>query len=292
MIHDPPERRAIEKETYGMNVGIIIRHCGGEALRAAFADAAAKGFRHCQLVSWDPVYWTDDNAAEVRALTAEFGVEITAFWCGWVGPRFWNFTEGPETLGIVPVAYRAERVQNLIDGAAYARKLGVKDVVTHMGFIPENMSDPAWPGVVAAVKAVAVELKKHGQDLLFETGQETPVVMLRLFETIDTGNLFVNLDPANLILYGKANPVDALDVFGGYVRGVHAKDGLYPTNGRELGTEVKVGAGKVNFPALLRGLKAHGFDGSLTIEREIEGEEQIRDILEAQAYLNALIAEL
>ena len=102
----------------------------------------------------------------------------------------------------------------------------------------------------------------------------------------------VNLDTANLILYGKANPVDALDVFGGYVRGVHAKDGLYPTNGRELGTEVKVGAGKVNFPALLRGLKAHGFDGSLTIEREIEGEEQIRDILEAQAYLNALIAEL
>ena len=275
-----------------MNVGIILRHCGGEALRSSFADAAAKGFHHCQLVSWDPVYWTDGNAAEVRGLTAEFGVEITAFWCGWVGPRFWNFTEGPETLGIVPVAYRAERVQNLIDGAAYARKLGVKDVVTHMGFIPENMSDPAWPGVVAAVKAVAVELRKHGQNLLFETGQETPVVLLRLFETIATGNLYVNLDPANLILYGKANPVDALDVFGDYVRGVHAKDGLYPTNGRELGEEVKVGAGKVNFPALLAGLKAHGFDGSLTIEREIEGDEQIRDILEAQAYLTGLIAGL
>ena len=91
----------------------------------------------------------------------------------------------------------------------------------------------------------------------------------------------MNLDPANLILYGKANPVDALDVFGGYVRGVHAKDGLYPTNGRELGTEVKVGAGKVNFPALLRGLKAHGFDGSLTIEREIEGDQQTKDAIAA-----------
>ena len=275
-----------------MNVGIIISHCGGEALRRSFADAAAQGFRHCQLVSWDPQYWTDENAGEVRALTAEFGIEITAFWCGWVGPKMWNFTEGPETLGIVPVAYRAERVQNLLDGAAYARKLGLRDVVTHMGFIPENMSDPNWPGVVAAVKAVALDLKRHGQNLLFETGQETPVVLLRLFETIGTGNLYVNLDPANLILYGKANPVDALDVFGDYVRGVHAKDGFSPTNGRELGEEVKVGEGKVDFPRLLRGLRDHGFDGSLTIEREITGEQQIRDILDTQQYLNTLIAKL
>ena len=275
-----------------MNVGIIIRHCGGEAMRKGFADAAAQGFRHCQLVSWDPKYWTEENAEEVKAFALETGVEITAFWCGWEGPRFWNFTEGPETLGIVPAAYRAKRVQNLLDGGAYARLLGVRDVVTHMGFIPENMSDPAWPGVTAAIKAVAWDLKRHGQNLLFETGQETPVVLLRVIEAVNTGNLFVNLDPANLILYGKANPVDALDVFGDYVRGVHAKDGFYPTNGRELGEEVKVGAGKVNFPLLLRALKAHGYDGSLTIEREIEGDQQIRDILETQRYLNGLICEL
>ena len=219
-------------------------------------------------------------------------MEITAFWCGWDGPKFWNFTEGPETLGIVPVAFRAMRVQNLLDGAAYARLLGVKDVVTHMGFIPENMTDPAWPGVVAAVKAVAMNLKRNGQDLLFETGQETPMVLLRLFETVNTGNLYINLDPANLILYGKGNPVDALDVFGGLVRGVHAKDGFYPTNGHDLGEEVKVGEGKVNFPVFLKKLKACGYDGSLTIEREITGEQQIKDILETQRYLNDLIEQL
>ncbi len=275
-----------------MNVGIIIRHSGGEEMRKGFADAAARGFCHCQLVSWGPQYWTKENAEEVKALTREYGVEITAFWCGWEGPRFWNFTEGPETLGIVPLAYRAQRVKNLMDGAAYARLLGIRDVVTHMGFIPENMSDPAYPGVVAAIKAVARELKRFGQNLLFETGQETPVVLLRVIEEVNTGNLFVNLDPANLILYGKANPVDALDVIGDYVRGVHAKDGFYPTDGRELGREVKVGAGKVNFPVFLRALKAHGFDGSLTIEREIEGDEQIRDILETQQYLNELIRQL
>ena len=275
-----------------MYVGIIIRHSEGEELRQSFADAAAQGFHHCQLVSWDPQYWTDANAEEVRALTKEFDIEITAFWCGWVGPKLWNFTEGPETLGIVPVAYRAERLQNLLDGSAYARRLGIADIVTHMGFIPENMTDPSWPGVVAAIKVLARTLKANGQNLLFETGQETPVVLLRLFEAIGTDNLFVNLDPANFILYGKASPVDALDVIGDYVRGVHAKDGFYPTNGYELGKEVKVGEGKVNFPLLLKGLRAHGYDGSLTIEREITGEQQIRDIIDTQKYLNALIANL
>lgn len=274
-----------------MNVGIVVR-LKAEGMREKFANLAAQGFYHCQLVGWDPILWTDEKAEEIKALTAEFGVEITAFWCGWDGPRRWNFTEGPETLGIVPVAFRAIRVQNLLDGAAFARKLGVKDVITHMGFIPENMSDPNYPGVVAAVKVIAEELKRNDQNLLFETGQETPVVLLRLFEEINTGNLYVNLDPANLIVYGKANPIDSLDVFGSYVRGVHAKDGIYPTNGKELGLEKKVGEGKVNFPAFLKALKEHGYDGSLTIEREITGEQQLIDIRDTQAYLKTLIEQL
>ncbi len=274
-----------------MNVGIIISH-SAEGMREKFANASAQGFHHCQLTSWNPALWTDEKMEELKQLTAEYGVEITAFWCGWAGPKRWNFTEGPETLGIVPVAYRGMRVQNLLDGAAFADKLGIKDVVTHMGFIPENMTDPNYPGVVAAVKVIALDLKRREQNLLFETGQETPVVLLRLFEEINTGNLYVNLDPANLMMYGKANPVDALDVFGDYVRGVHAKDGLYPTNGRELGHEVKVGTGKANFPALLKGLKEHGFDGSLTIEREISGDQQLIDIRETQTYLQGLIDQL
>ncbi len=274
-----------------MNVGICIGHIG-EGLPQSFKRAAEQGFQHCQLISWNPALWTDEEAARVRGLCEEYGVEITAFWCGWVGPKRWNFIDGPETLGLVPVAYRAARVQNILDGAAFAKKIGVTDVVSHMGFIPENMSDPNYPGLRAAIASIAMALKRSEQNLLFETGQETPVVLLRLFEDVGTGNLFVNLDPANLVMYGKANPVDALDVFGDYIRGVHAKDGVYPVNGRELGREVKVGTGKVDFPALLKGLKAHGFDGSLTIEREISGEQQLLDIKDTQKYLSDIIATL
>lgn len=271
-----------------MNVGICIHH-SADGMREAMETAAANGFRHGQLISWNPANWTDESAAEIGALCAELGFTITAFWCGWEGPKFWNFTEGPQTLGLVPVEYRHVRLNNLLNGAAFARKIGVENVVTHMGFIPALPCDPNYHGFLAAIKFLANALKKEGQSLLFETGQETPVTLLRLFEDVGTGNLFVNLDPANLVMYGMANPVDALDVFGDYVRGVHAKDGLYPTNGRNLGPEVKVGTGKVDFPRLIEGLKAHGFDGSLTIEREISGEQQRIDILDTKAYLEALI---
>ena len=132
-------------------------------------------------------------------------------------------------------------------------------------------------------------MKSNGQYLLFETGQETPVALRRVIEAVGTGNLGINLDSANLILYGKANPVDALDVFGEFVRGIHAKDGFYPTDGQNLGEEVPIGQGKVDFPALIDRLKELGYSGALTIEREISGPEQIKDILEAKAFLEELI---
>ena len=102
-------------------------------------------------------------------------------------------------------------------------------------------------------------------------------------------NVGVNLDPANLILYGKANPVDALDTIGTYVRDVHAKDGCYPTDGRALGRETALGEGQVNFPALIAKLKTLGYDGPVTVEREIDGEQQIADILKAKKLLLACI---
>ena len=126
---------------------------------------------------------------------------------------------------------------------------------------------PNFAGFCVAVRTVAEHLKENGQYLLFETGQETPVTMLRCFEQVGCDNLGINLDTANLILYGKANPVDALDVFGRYVRNLHAKDGLYPVNGRELGTEAKIGEGKVDFRALFTRLHELGYDSHVTIER-------------------------
>jgi L-ribulose-5-phosphate 3-epimerase len=258
----------------------------------SFDKLRAFGLRVCQLVSWDPAAWTPALARQVRGEARSAGVRMTSFWSGWEGPRVWDLLAGPDTLGIVPEEHRAVRVANLKRGGEFARELGVRAVITHLGFIPENPSDPRFAGVVEAVRDVALHLRSLGLEFWFETGQETPVTMLRLIGEVGTGNLGVNLDPANLILYGKGNPIDALDLLGPYVGNVHAKDALYPTDPMRLGREVKVGEGRVRYPEFLRRLREVGFTGELVIEREISGAEQDRDIRATVEYLERQLAEL
>ena len=275
-----------------MKIGTMLYFNSLEEMEKSFIKLRAFGFASCQLCSWEPEKWTDENADGIRALAEKHGMEISSFWCGWEGPKVWDFYEGQRTLGLVPPEYREMRVQNLCDGADFAHRIGLTDVATHMGFIPECPFDPNFEPLCDAIRTVAQHLKTNGQYLLFETGQETPVTMLRCFEQVGMDNLGVNLDTANLILYGKANPVDALDVFGKYVRNLHAKDGFYPVNGHDLGEEVRLGDGKVDFPALFRKLKELGYDSYVTIEREISGEQQDEDIRHAKVYLETIINEV
>ncbi len=273
-----------------MKIGVLIHLT--DNIDADFAHVKELGFDNCQLACWKEARMTDENAEKIKEATAKYGIEISAFWCGWSGPCIWDFYSGPLTLGIVPEPYRAMRIRELKVGADFANKFGVKNVITHAGFIPESPLSEEFPKIVEAVKDIALHLKANGQNFLFETGQETPVTLKRLIQHAATGNLGINLDPANLILYGKANPVDALDVFGEYVMGIHAKDGLYPTSGNRLGKETPIGEGKVNFPAFIKKLHEIGYDGPLTIEREISGEQQIKDILASVEYINEIIGGL
>ena len=275
-----------------MKIGTCVSLDSMEGIEGKLETLRKNDFDSCQLLAWNPAVWTEENAERLKKLLEKYGVCVSAFWCGWEGPKVWDFYDGQLTLGLVPPEYRQMRVQNLCDGADFARLLGITDVVTHMGFIPENPNDPNFAGFCVAVRTVAQHLKKNGQFLLFETGQETPVTMLRCFERVGMDNLGINLDTANLILYGKANPVDALDVFGTYVRNLHAKDGLYPVNGHDLGQEVPIGEGKVDFIALFEKLHELGYDSYVTIEREIEGDQQLSDILRARDYLQAVIDDI
>ena len=275
-----------------MKIGTCVSLSSMDDIEKRLATLGKHGFDSCQLLAWNPKIWTDENARILKALLDKLDITVSAFWCGWEGPCEWNFYTGQLTLGLVPPEYRAMRVKNLCDGADFAKKLGITDVVTHMGFIPENPYDPNFSGFCIAVRTVAEHMKKNGQYLLFETGQETPVTLLRCFETVGCDNLGINLDTANLILYGKANPVDALEVFGQYVRNIHAKDGCYPTNGHDLGLETRIGEGKVDFKALFRKLKELGYDSYVTIEREIDGYQQLVDILASRNYLQNIINEV
>lgn len=251
------------------------------------AQVRELGFSACEV-------YTDDLEPELatrlgRALDQK-GVEATAVFSMGPGPRVWDFYEGPLTIGLVPREGRRQRMDALKRASDFAKQCGVPALETHCGFIPENPNDDLYKESVEAIREVAEHCRSNGQFFLYHSGQETPVTLLRTILDVGLDNQGVGLDAANLILYGKGHPVDALDVYGRYLRAVNPKDGLYPTDPKNLGKEVPIGRGKVDFPRLIARLKQLGYDGVLNIEREISGPQQIEDIKKAKVYLEKLIA--
>ena len=222
----------------------------------------------CEIKCWHPENYTSDNLLHLKEWVDEGLFRISGLWCGWSGPVKWDLYEGPHVLGLVPSAYRANRVLELKKGIQFAHDLGVKQVTTHVGFIPENPLTTEYQETVSAVRELVTFCLSLDITFNFETGQETPVTLMRFIEDIGLPNQGINLDPANLLLYGRGNPIDAVSVYGDKIKGVHIKDGFYPGTGETLGKEVSPGSGMVNFPLFLEALNRIDYQGDYIIERE------------------------
>ena len=275
-------------------VGTMVGYNVGVDLKEKFLKCQELGINSCQVNIWNTSIFTSDEHAEIiKNAIAETGMTVSSLWAGWSGPCEWNFTAGPDTIGLVPAAYRHIRLNEMRNASDFAQKIGVDKVVTHVGFIPETPSDPEFNGLVVALRNLANYMKAKGQYFLFETGQETPTTLLRTIQAVGTGNLGINLDTANVILYGRGNPVDALDVFGKYVMDTHIKDGFFPTDGMYLGRECRAGDGKANIPTVVKKLiSEYNYEGPFTIEREISGDQQTADIIHAKKLIEDAMAEV
>lgn len=257
-----------------------------------FDVIARYGVATTQLNNWDMSKWTRENAEKVKRDLKSSGVRLAALWTGYSGTVIWDLIDGPDTMGLIPEYTRKKRIADLKAGADFAAMVGAPAIITHCGFIPETPKCHLYMEVLDALGEIAEYCQKLGLEFWFETGQETPVTLLRTIEDIGLPNLGINLDTANIILYGKGNPVDALDVFGKYVRNLHIKDGVYPQNGHKLGHETPIGQGKVDFEKVITKLHELGFTGELVVEREITGEQQAKDIMAALDYIGKLVDNL
>lgn len=274
-----------------MKVGILINLKDDPYGR--IGRAAKLGFSSGQISVWNLSLYSEEGVQLVKKACKDFNFTITAVWCGWSGPIEWGYPNMYTTLGLVPAAWRSQRVKELLDGAAFARELGVKDIITHLGYMPDNPMNEDRIGVVQSVRHICKEIGKYGQRFLFETGEELPLTLVQLMHETGMENVGVNFDPANLLINARANPADALDLFASYVGGVHGKDGVYPQGVNPKGKEVMIGSGRANFPVLIEKLVEAGYDGDITIEREIkDSEERDREILEEKEYLENIIKEV
>lgn len=234
---------------------------------------------------------TQENATAFVQRLESMGIELTAVFGGFEGESYADIPTVVETVGLVPVETRAARTQEMKEIADFAHLLQCSVVALHLGFIPHDAADPLYAEVIDVMREVCDHAQGNGQNVHLETGQESAEGLLQFIADVERDNLFVNFDPANMILYGTGEPIEALKQVGGFVRSVHCKDGTWADNpGQEWGAEVPLGEGDVGMETYLRTLDELGYSGPLTIEREIaqEPERQKEEIGAAVRLLTEL----
>ena len=248
-----------------------------------------------QLHAPAPATRTPEQAQAFLARLKDAGITLTAVFGGFDGESYADIPTVERTVGLVPLATRAARTKEMKEIADFAKLLGCQVVALHLGFVPHDSTHPLYPEVIAVARDLCDHCRKNGQSLHLETGQEPADALLRFIHDVERDNLFINFDPANMILYGSGEPIAALKQVGKYVRSVHCKDGTWAKHpGKEWGAEVPLGEGDVGIENYLRTLKEIGYTGPLTIEREIpqEPERQKAEIGRAVRLLNELKAKL
>ena len=234
---------------------------------------------------------TPENASAFLQRLESMGIQLTAVFGGFEGESYADIPTVAQTVGLVPAETRAARTQEMKEIADFAHLLQCSVVALHLGFIPHDSSDPLYGEVTDVMREVCDHAQGNGQNVHLETGQESADGLLQFIADVERDNLFVNFDPANMILYGTGEPIEALKKVGDFVRSVHCKDGTWADNpGQEWGAEVPLGDGDVGMETYLRTLDDLGYTGPLTIEREIaqEPERQKEEIGAAVRLLTEL----
>jgi len=246
------------------------------------------GIQNVQIACGDPHHasWDEGDDMPIKAKKASF--KLTGAMLGFPGEDYTSPQTIEKTGGFGDPATRPERLERFKWSLLRVQDLGVNDIMFHAGFIP-SMNDAGRKSFLQTLETVSTLANNIGVNVSFETGQESSELLFTTLKELDRSNLFVNFDPANMLLYDQGNPIEAVEMLGKYIRSVHLKDANRPKIKGQWGEEVVLGKGKVNIPLFLKTLKKIGYSGPMSIEREAGSQQdRFNDILHAVEYLRVL----
>jgi len=224
-----------------------------------------------------------------------FGIELTCVFGGFDGESYADIPTVERTVGLVPLASRAARLVEMKEISDFTRLLGCNTIGLHLGVVPHDTHSKEYAEIIEVTRQLCDHAKHNEQNVHLETGQESADALMQFITDMQRQNLFINFDPANMILYGMGEPIPALKQLGSLVRSIHCKDATWSQEpGKTWGAEVPLGKGQVDMRAYLTTLKEIGYRGPLTIEREIpqDRERQKAEIQHAVELLVQLRKEL
>jgi len=254
-----------------------------------FNKLAQTGLAKVQ-IALDPIRENSKGAwSDFGPQCARRGVTCVSGMFGTVGEDYSTLESIKRTGGVVPDATWEENWRNIQADVDLAQRLGIRLVTFHAGFLPHEEKDPLFAKLLDRIRRIADLFSGRGIALGFETGQETAVTLRAFLEKLNCEGVGVNFDPANMILYDKGNPIEAMRVLGPWLRQCHVKDARRTKVPGTWGEEVVVGTGEVDWKAFVSVLNELQFRGPACIEREA-GNQRAADIRTAREYLDRLVA--
>ena len=226
----------------------------------------------------NPALWS-----RLPALCQKSGIQLVSGMFGTVGEDYTTMETIRRTGGVVPDHTWPANWKNIQDIAALAQKLELRLVTFHAGFLPHHPNDSAFKKLVDRITLIADLFSSKGIELGFETGQETAETLRAFLEHLNRRHVGVNFDPANMILYDKGNPIQALRTLGPWIKQCHLKDATKTSQPGAWGAEVVVGTGQVEWPKFFQTLNELQFQGYCAIEREA-GNQRLQDIQAAARF--------
>jgi L-ribulose-5-phosphate 3-epimerase len=229
-------------------------------------------------------------AAEWQASLEKFRLATVV--CAYRGESYTDVPTVQASVGFIPHSTRAERERRTLEVSDFAAQIGAPGIGCHIGVVPDDRTDPDYIAVRDMVRRICDHASSHGQTFALETGQESAQVLLRFLEDTGRGNLKINFDPANMVLYGSGDPIAAFEALSTHVVSIHAKDGDPPPAAfpGKLGKECPLGEGSVGIPNFIAAVKRSGYIGTVNVEREIADQRRrVEDIRSGVRLLHNLI---
>lgn len=224
---------------------------------------------------------SEETLAFVKAKIASGEWKLMSTMIGTVGEDYSTLETIKKTGGIVPDEHWDENRAIVTRGAQLTKELGAKFMSLHAGFLDE--SDPAaFEKYVSRVEWMRDEAAKYDVRIILESGQETAEDLVKFLERVR--GVGVNFDPANMILYAKGRPMEALRMLAPWIAQVHVKDAIETKTPGTWGAEVPWGQGQVGGAEFIAALEALEYTGNYVIERE-GGTHRVIDIANAKKML-------
>ncbi|MDE0959563.1 MAG: sugar phosphate isomerase/epimerase [Planctomycetota bacterium] len=266
-----------------MKVGVCSWSLCPEGPEDLVEKVLETGIRAVQL-ALDPLRHPWGVAETLGALDGA-GIEVLSGMMMMEGEDYSTFESIRVTGGVRPRQTWEGNLRAAHANAQIARDAGIDLITFHAGFIPHSPQDPERALMLDRLKVLSSVFAEQDCRVALETGQESAATLVKVMAELDSDQVGINFDPANMILYGMGDPITSLELLAPHIFQLHIKDALASAVEGEWGSEQPAGDGAVDWSAFFTVLEEHSLGADLVIEREA-GDQRVADVIQARQLID------